>query len=80
VAVMLKVAAGPIPALRRVRDFHSQLFRDELKEILAREDINLQSRMLKQEDEFCAIDEGGFPMDFDEPVPEKASSSSVTAA
>lgn len=79
VAVMLKVAARPIPHLRPVRDFHSQLFRDELKEILAREDINLQSRVLKQEDEFCAIDEGGLPMDFDE-VSRDASSSSVSAA
>ena len=70
VNVALRGVAVPVPALRKVRDFHTQLFTDELKEILAREDINLQSRLLgRDEDEFCAIDEGGFPAEWDEPSP-----------
>ena len=62
---VLKVASVPRPDLEKVRDFHGRLFKDELKEILAREDINLPSRLLRKEEEFCPIDEGVWPEDWD---------------
>jgi hypothetical protein len=67
IKVVLEVASVPRPDLRKVRDFHSTLFKVELKEILAREDINLPSRLLPQDDEFCPIDEGVWPEDWDDP-------------
>ena len=69
VHAMLKIASVPKPDLRKVRDFHSQLFKTELKEILAREDINLPSRLLRREEDFCPIDEGVWPEDWDDSPP-----------
>ena len=49
VAALLRVAELPRPDLRRVRDFHGQLFRTELKEILAREGINEDAELVLHE-------------------------------
>ena len=67
IKAVLKVASVPRPDLKQVSEFHSTLFKVELKEILAREDINLPSRLLRREEEFCPIDEGLWPEDWDEP-------------
>ena len=41
VRVLLRVAAKPLPQLGVVRDFHRQLYRDELHEILRRDGVNI---------------------------------------
>ncbi|MBM4343168.1 MAG: hypothetical protein FJ100_07290 [Deltaproteobacteria bacterium] len=41
VGALLHAAAIPVPALRKVRDFHRSIASTELKEILALRDINL---------------------------------------
>ncbi|MFT7625632.1 MAG: hypothetical protein ACI9WU_004823 [Myxococcota bacterium] len=43
--VLLSTASVPIPALKKVRDFHRAVFEQDLKEILALEDINLNNRL-----------------------------------
>ena len=57
--------------MEQMSDALKALAADRLKEILAREDINLPSRLLRQEEEFCPIDEGVWPDDWDE-APKKA--------
>lgn len=58
--VMLEAASLPFPALRKVRDFHKEVFETELKEVLALEDINLNGRLGATRDEalgqVCAVD------------------------
>lgn len=55
--VLLSTASVPIPELRKVRDFHKQVFHSDLKEILAREDINVNGRMSDAtEPAVCEVD------------------------
>lgn len=42
---LLTAASVPVPALKKVRDFHKECFETDLKEILAFEDINLNGRL-----------------------------------
>ncbi len=58
VHALLRVAAKPIPGLAHVRDFHGQLFKDELKEILARDGVNVHGVLRTPEWE-KACDIGG---------------------
>lgn len=53
--VLLSTASIPIPALRKVRDFHRQVMEQDLKEILALQDINLNGRLDDQVVE-CPVD------------------------
>ncbi len=41
VATALHVLAVPLPSLRRVRDFHRQVYLSELGEVLRLQDINI---------------------------------------
>jgi hypothetical protein len=41
VALGLHAVAIPVPGIKHVRDFHRRLFRDELKQVLAREGIHV---------------------------------------
>ncbi len=56
--VLLSTASIPIPALRKVRDFHKAVFRADLQEILQLEDINLNNRLGAPEEQgqVCATD------------------------
>ena len=50
VSVALHALAVPMPHLRKVRDFHRQLFIQEGKEVLRREDINVGGPELSEEE------------------------------
>jgi hypothetical protein len=39
--VLLRAASKPLPQLADIRDFHRNVFADELKEVLARHEINV---------------------------------------
>ncbi len=55
--VLLSTASIPIPELRKVRDFHRQVFHNDLKEILARDDINVNGRLgASTEPAVCEVD------------------------
>ena len=41
VALGLHAAAIPLPGIKHVRDFHRRLFKDELKQVLERDGINV---------------------------------------
>lgn len=41
VQVLLRVASRPLPQLRDVRDFQAKVFRDELRDLLQRDEINV---------------------------------------
>ncbi len=58
VHVLLRVAAKPLPQLRSVRDFHGQLYSDELREILKRDGVNIGGLFSVPEDS-KACDIGG---------------------
>ena len=55
VGTLLHAAAIPVPALRKVRDFHRQVCLTELAEILAREDIHVGPASSPAE-EACPLD------------------------
>jgi hypothetical protein len=42
IAALLHAAAIPFPDLAKVRDFHRDVFLTEMREVLARQDINVQ--------------------------------------
>lgn len=54
--VLLSGLSVPIPALRRVRDFHRVVFETELKEVLQLEDINVNGRLGETREAVCAVD------------------------
>lgn len=58
VHVLLRVAAKPLPHLRTVRDFHGQVYKDELKEILLRDGVNIGG-LIRVPDHEKACDIGG---------------------
>ena len=69
---LLVAASVPIPALRRVRDFHKDVFYTDLKEILALEDINLNGRLNEGELAACEVPMDGvrtINIDLDDGVP-----------
>ena len=41
VNLLLRAAAKPFPELSKIRDFQTKVFRDELKEVLRQETINV---------------------------------------
>ena len=56
VQVLLRVAAKPIPHLREVRDFQAQVFRDEFREILQRDEIHVGGLLRSEEwDPSCEV-------------------------
>jgi len=56
VGVGLHVAAVPMPGIKHVRDFHRKVFKDELKEVLGREGINVGGwRHAIEVDDYCEI-------------------------
>ncbi|MEE2829967.1 MAG: hypothetical protein VX498_12325 [Myxococcota bacterium] len=56
VQVLLRVAARPIPHLREVRDFQAKVFRDELREILQRDEIHVTGLLRSEEwDPNCEV-------------------------
>ncbi len=55
VGTVLHAAAVPFPGLRRVRDFHRQVFLTELREVARLEDINVNGR-LDHVQKACEID------------------------
>ena len=52
---LLVAASVPFPELRRVRDFHRDVFYTDLKEILTLEDINLDGRLNTGEAAACPV-------------------------
>jgi hypothetical protein len=70
VHVLLRAAARPLPHLRTVRDFHGQLFKDELKEIVQRQGVNIGGFFSVPEHE-KACDVGGVES-FEVPVMPRA--------
>ncbi len=58
----LAAASLPFPRLRQVRDFHAQVFRNDLREIVAREDINVGAAgrtrwaAFHPDEEACVVD------------------------
>lgn len=57
VSLVLHTLALPFPRLRKVRDFHRELMMRDLREVLAREDININGPEPVDE-EACPIPEG----------------------
>ncbi len=56
VLVGLHAAARVVPAIGHVRDFHRTLFKDELRQIIGREGINVGGWVEPVEiDEYCEI-------------------------
>ena len=53
--VLLSAASVVMPDLKKVRDFHKDVFRTDLKEILALEDINLDGRFQQGELAACEV-------------------------
>ncbi|MSQ82925.1 MAG: hypothetical protein EXR77_08415 [Myxococcales bacterium] len=56
IGAVLHVAAVPVPALRKVRDFHWQVATTDLREILRRRDINVGDRPLTDASDEPACD------------------------
>ncbi len=57
VLVGLRVAAKVKPEIAHVRDFHRNVFKDELKEVLTRDGIHVGGWVAPVEiDEYCAIE------------------------
>ncbi|MCP4868117.1 MAG: hypothetical protein GY898_05310 [Proteobacteria bacterium] len=57
VAVGLRAAARVKPEISHVRDFHRTVFKDELKEVIRRDGINVGGWVEPvQIDEYCAIE------------------------
>ncbi len=65
VATVLHAAAVPFPQLKKVRDFHREVFLTEGKEVIRQEDINVNGRL----DEMNAE-----PMACEIPIPSDESS------
>lgn len=58
VSLVLHTLAVPFRRLRKVRDFHRELMMRDLREVLAREDININGPPPVDEEEACPIPEG----------------------
>ena len=55
VATVLHAVAVPFPNFRKVRDFHREVFLTEGKEVIRREDINVNGRLDEAEPMDCEI-------------------------
>ena len=55
VATVLHAVAVPVPQLRKVRDFHREVFLTEGKEVIRQEDINVNGRLDTVEPMACEI-------------------------
>jgi hypothetical protein len=63
VQALLRVAAGRLPHLEQVRDFQAKVFRDELQEVLRRDEIRVEGVLRPAEVETpCAIGVEAFPV------------------
>ena len=69
VQLLLRLAAGPLPHLRKVRDFQAQLFKDELNEVLTRDEIHVGGLLRPTAVEVpCEVGVEAFPVDLDVPL------------